>query len=169
MEIRNCRLDDAEALVKIYAPYVEKTAISFEYEVPSVDEFRGRIENIMQKYPYIVAEEDGKILGYAYAGVFKARKAYDHCVETTIYVAEDAHRKGVGRALYEELETRLKAMGVINLNACIGWIDTPNEHLDHTSPLFHERLGYKKCAHFHRCGYKFGEWFDMIWMEKLLG
>lgn len=168
INIRKAELSDAESLLSIYAPYVEDTAISFEYDVPSVDEFRQRINDISKNYPYIIAEKDGEIVGYAYAGVFKAREAYRHCVETTIYIKEDSRESGIGRILYTALEDELKQRGYINLNACIAWLDTPNEHLTHQSPLFHEKLGYKKVAHFHRCGYKFGEWYDMIWMEKLL-
>lgn len=166
--IRTAKPEDAKALVEIYAPYVIDTAITFEYEVPSVEEFRNRIIKTLEKYPYFVAEKDGKILGYAYAGVFKARRAYDHCVETSIYVDMNAHGQGIGRKLYETLEAELQSRGFININACISWIDEPNKHLTHQSPKFHEKLGYKKNAHFHRCGYKFGEWYDMIWMEKLL-
>ena len=99
--IRIATENDAEELLNIYAPYVEKTAITFEYEVPSVEEFRKRIRNILKKYPYIVEEKEGEILGYAYAGVFKNRAAYDWAVETTIYVREDQRKSGVGRALYE--------------------------------------------------------------------
>ena len=113
-------------------------------------------------------EKDGEILGYAYAGTFKPRCAYRHCVETSIYVAREAHGQGIGRKLYEALEEDLKSRGIINLNACIAWIETPNSHLTHQSPDFHSKMGYKRVAHFHRCGYKFDEWYDMIWMEKLL-
>ena len=168
VRIRTAVPEDAETLVKIYAPYVMETAITFEYEVPSVEEFRGRIEKVLKKYPYLVAETADGIVGYAYAGVFKDRRAYDHCVETSIYVDMNAHGQGIGRTLYEALEAELQTRGFININACISWIDTPNSHLTHQSPEFHAKLGYKKIAHFHRCGYKFGEWYDMIWMEKLL-
>lgn len=167
--IRTATPADAEALLSIYAPYIEQTAITFEYDVPSVDEFRSRIEHTLLKYPYLVAEQDGDIVGYAYAGVFKARAAYDHCVETSIYVSMDCQRQGIGRMLYDALEQKLKAQGILNVNACISWIDEPNEYLTHQSPDFHTRLGYKKAAHFHLCGYKFGQWFDMIWMEKMIG
>lgn len=166
--IRPCTPDDAEALVNIYAPYVLETAITFEYDVPSVDEFRNRIVDTLKDYPYVVAELDGKIVGYAYAGTFKPRCAYAHCVELSIYVDKAAHHMGIGTTLYSELENMLRDRGIINLNACIAWIDEPNSHLTHQSPDFHERMGYKTVAHFHRCGYKFGEWYDMIWMEKLL-
>ena len=166
--IRTATVADAEKLLAIYAPYVENTAITFEYKAPSVEEFAERIKNTLAEYPYLVAEKDGEILGYTYAGTFKPRCAYRHCVETSIYVAREAHGQGVGRKLYEALEVELKSRGIINLNACIAWIETPNSHLTHQSPDFHSKMGYKRVAHFHRCGYKFGEWYDMIWMEKLL-
>lgn len=167
--IRMATPADAESLLAIYAPYVEQTAITFEYVVPSLDEFRSRISSTLQKYPYLVAIVDGRIVGYAYAGVFKARAAYNHCVETSIYVEMDNRGHGIGKALYAELENRLKSQGIINVNACITWIDTPNQYVTHQSPDFHAHLGYERCAHFHKCGYKFGLWFDMIWMEKMIG
>lgn len=166
--IRSAQPNDAEAILAIYAPYVEKTAITFEYEVPGVEEFRQRIQKTLKQYPYLVAEDESGVVGYAYAGVFKARAAYDWCVETTIYIKEECRGKGIGKALYSELESRLKALGFLNLNACITWLDEPNEYVTHQSPDFHAHLGFEKCAHFHRCGYKFSRWFDMIWMEKRL-
>ncbi len=169
MIIRTATPQDAAAILAIYAPYIEQTAITFEYDVPSVEEFRGRIENTLKHYPYLVCEEEGEIVGYAYAGVFKARAAYSHCVETSIYVKMGQHGKGIGKKLYERLEEELKKMDILNLNACITWLDTPNQYLTHQSPEFHEHLGYRRVAHFHQCGYKFGLWFDMIWMEKMIG
>lgn len=85
MKVRSASLDDAEAVLKIYAPYVEQTAITFEYEVPTPEEFRKRMERVMERYPYLVAEEDGELLGYAYVSPFKERPAYDWAVETSIY------------------------------------------------------------------------------------
>ncbi|MBQ7156460.1 MAG: N-acetyltransferase [Bacteroidaceae bacterium] len=169
MTVRTASPEDASEILDIYAPYVENTAITFEYDVPDLNEFRQRIVNTLKKYPYIVAVEDGKIVGYAYAGTFKARAAYDRSVETSIYIKTDERGKGIGKTLYNELESRLKEQGILNLNACISWIDTPDEYLTHQSPEFHARLGYTRCAHFHKCGYKFGKWFDMIWMEKMIG
>ena len=131
--IRIATENDAEELLNIYAPYVEKTAITFEYEVPSVEEFRIRIRNILKKYPYIVEEKEGEILGYAYAGVFKNRAAYDWAVETTIYVREDQRKSGVGRALYEGLENILKMQNILNLNACIAYTAVEDEHLTNNS------------------------------------
>ena len=167
--IRPATPSDAEDLLRIYAPYIEKTAITFEYDIPTVEEFRSRIEHTLKKYPYLVAEQEGRIVGYSYAGVFKARAAYNHCVETSIYVDMDCQRQGIGKLLYDKLEEKLKEQGILNVNACISWIDEPNEYLTHQSPEFHARLGYQKVAHFHLCGYKFGQWFDMIWMEKMIG
>lgn len=170
MNIRSATISDAEQILSIYAPYIERTAITFEYDVPSVEEFRERITSTLKKFPYLVVEdENGKILGYAYAGTFKGRRAYDWCAETSIYVDMEARGKGIGGALYGELEARLKAMGILNVNACITWVDEPCQYVTHQSPEFHEHIGYKKCAHFHQCGYKFGQWFDMIWMEKMIG
>ena len=120
MVIRTAKTEDAESLLKIYSYYVENTAISFEYVTPSPEEFRKRISDTLKKYPYIVIEEDGLIKGYAYAGVFKGRAAYDHCCEVTIYVDRDSKGKGYGRLLYDALEKALKNQGMINLYACIG-------------------------------------------------
>ena len=170
MKIERVTEKDAAALLEIYAPYVERTAISFEYEVPSVEEFRGRIRSISARYPYIkAAAEDGTILGYAYAGAFKSRAAYDWAVETTIYVRRECRGKGVGRALYEALERSLKGMGICNLNACIAYTAHPDAHLTNDSMLFHGKLGYELVGTFHHCGYKFDSWYDMIWMEKIIG
>lgn len=167
--IRNAVPQDARALLDIYGPYVKNTAISFEYEVPSVEEFQKRIENTTKKYPYLIAEEDNQILGYAYAGAFYGRAAYDWSVETTIYLAPSATKKGVGRLLYKSLEEKLKEMGILNLYACIAYPDEEDEYLDKNSALFHEHMGYQKVGEFHKCGYKFGRWYSMIWMEKIIG
>jgi len=166
--IRSASVSDAREILDIYAPYITDTAITFEYDIPSIEEFSQRIESTLKKYPYIVAIMDGKIVGYAYAGVFKNRAAYNHCVETSIYIKMGLQGKGIGTILYDELEKRLKAMGIINVNACITWRDDEGKYLTHQSPEFHSRRGYTRVAHFHKCGYKFGEWFDMIWMEKFI-
>ena len=162
MNLRIAELNDAKKLVEIYKFYVEKTDITFEYDVPTVEEFKERIRNTLIKYPYIVAEEDGEILGYAYAGEFKGRKAYDWAVEASIYVKHGVAGKGIGTFLYNELERYLKMQNIININACIAY---PNEK----SEEFHKKFGYKKVAHFTKCGYKSGQWKDMIWMEKFIG
>ena len=152
---------DAEELLEIYRPYVAKTAISFEYTVPSVSEFQGRICHTLERFPYLKAVDEGKILGYAYASPFKERAAYSWAVETSIYVAQEKRRAGVGTALYRVLEEILARQHVTNVNACIVY---PHPE----SIAFHERHGYRMVAHFTKCGYKLGAWHDMVWMEKLL-
>ena len=163
MKIRFATPTDAPRLVEIYRPYVEHTAITFEYTVPSVEEFADRIRHTLKKYPYLAAveEDTDQILGYAYASAFKGRAAYDWSVETSIYVEEGHGHKGIGRLLYQHLESYLEKQHVCNVCACITY---PNP----ASIAFHESFGYKTVAHFHASGYKLGEWRDMIWMEKEL-
>ena len=167
--IRKASVKDAEELLRIYTPYVKDTAISFEYEVPDVEEFKNRISNILKRYPYLVAEQDSAIVGYAYAGAFKTRAAYDWAVETTIYVKQDERQKGIGKKLYAALETTLKKQGILSMNACIAYPDIEDEYLTKDSPEFHKKLGFEMVGMFHKCGYKFGRWYDMVWMEKMLG
>ncbi len=167
--IRKASPDDAEELLGIYAPYVKQTAISFEYEVPSVEEFRGRISNTLKRYPYFVAECDGNIVGYTYAGAFQSRAAYDWSVETTVYIKQEERRKGIGRKLYAALEKALKRQGISNMNACIAVPEGKDEHLTKDSPAFHEQMGFQMVGTFHKCGYKFNNWYDMVWMEKMIG
>ncbi|WKY46274.1 N-acetyltransferase family protein [Eubacteriaceae bacterium ES2] len=167
--IRRAVAVDANELLKIYTPYVRDTAITFECDVPSVSEFADRIEEISKKYPYIVAIEDEHIIGYAYASAFKERAAYAWAVEMTVYLKPECQGKGVGKKLYLTLEDLLQRQNVINLNACIAYTREQDAHLDNSSRAFHHKLGYKKVAHFTKCGYKFGTWYDMIWMEKMLG
>ena len=120
LQIRVATKEDAEALLAIYAPYVEKTAITFEYEVPSIEEFRCRIQETLKKYPYLVAEKNRRIVGYAYASCFKNRAAYDWCVETSIYVNYDLKRCGIGKKLYLALEKALKAQHFKRLHRLSG-------------------------------------------------
>lgn len=166
--IRPAELSDAAALLAIYEPYVKNTAVSFEYEVPSVEEFRQRIATIRQQYPYLVAEQDGRIVGYTYANTFKQRAAYLHSVETTIYLSADHKHQGIGSALYRALEERLTKQNITNCNACIAYTEHPDQTLNNDSMKFHEAMGYRLVGTFHKCGCKFGRWYDMIWMEKFL-
>lgn len=167
--IRTADVADASALLNIYRPYVEKTAITFEYDVPSEEEFARRIAATMQRYPYLVAEIEGEVIGYAYAGPLKERAAYDWSVEVTVYISQTSRKQGIGRRLYEELEARLKEQGILNLYACIAYPVQDDPYLTMDSVHFHESLGYEQIARFHQCGYKFGRWYDMIWMEKMIG
>ena len=170
VNIRVASPDDAEQLLKIYAPYVEKTAITFEYDVPTVHEFKKRIENTLEKYPYLVAEVGDKIVGYAYTGSFVGRAAYDHSAETSIYIDEGCRNKGIGKRLYAAIEEISVAQNVINLYACIGYPDGADDaHLTKNSAQFHAHLGYRLVGEFPRCGYKFGTWYSMVWMEKCIG
>ena len=169
IRLRVATPDDAEKIRAVYAPYVRETAITFEYEVPAVDEFRSRIAHTLQKYPYIVAERNGEILGYAYTGAFVGRAAYDWAIETSIYVGMDLRKMGLGKRLYNAIEAISRAQHIINLNACIGSTDVPDAHLNNNSAEFHAHLGYRMVGEFRQCGYKFGRWYNMVWMEKMLG
>lgn len=167
--IRLAKESDAERLLGIYAPYVAETAITFEYDVPSVSEFQERIHHTLERYPYLVFEKEGRIEGYAYAGPFKTRAAYQWDVETSIYVERGLRRQGIGKALYAALEDLLRKQHVLNVNACIACAPVEDEYLTNSSEAFHEHLGYRMVGKFTRCGYKFGRWYDMVWMEKLVG
>lgn len=169
LTIRSAAPADAAALLAIYAPYVERTAITFEYDVPSVEEFAARIGNTRKRYPYLVAEADGKILGYAYVGPFHDRPAYDWSVETSIYVDQEHKKSGIGKTLYAALENALKEQGILNLYACIASPETEDEYLTRDSIRFHEHLGYRMVGEFRQCGYKFNRWYNMVWMEKFIG
>ena len=161
LTIRMAAAEDAPALLDIYRPYVEHTAITFEYKVPSIEEFAARILRTLQRYPFLIALCGGKAVGYAYASPFKERAAYDWAVETS--------GRGYGKALYDILERLLTAQNILNLNACIAYTAHADEYLDNHSADFHAHLGYHPVGTFHKCGYKFGRWYDMIWMEKMIG
>lgn len=169
IQIRVAQPADAEQLLAIYAPYVEKTAITFEYTVPTVMEFRRRIVQTLQRYPYLVAVEGGRLVGYAYVSPFQARKAYDWSVETSIYVAPTVRHHGIGKQLYDKIESVCRSMNITNLNACIGYPQSDDDpHLDKNSADFHCHRGFQLAGHFHSCGYKFDRWYDIIWMEKFI-
>ena len=167
--IRYAEPCDAAALLDIYSYYVLNTAISFEYEVPSLQEFRSRIENILKKYPYIVLEDSDGIAGYAYAAPFKTREAYKYSVEITIYLKKGVQKRGYGRALIEFLEKELESFGYTNANACIAYTENEDEYLNNNSMQFHSHMGYRLVGRFNKCAYKFDRWYDMIWMEKHIG
>ena len=167
--IRTATQADAQALLNIYAPYVEHTAITFEYEVPSIEEFSSRIAHTLLKYPYLVAEINGRFLGYAYASPFHDRPAYDWAVETSIYVDQNIRHRGVGKKLHDALESALKKQGILNMNACIAYPPADDEYLDKNSVEFHSHMGYRLVGEFYKCGYKFHRWYNIVWMEKLIG
>ena len=169
VQLRVATQEDAAALLDIYAPYVRETAITFEYDVPSVEEFAARIAHTLEKFPYLAAENDGEIVGYAYAGAFHPRAAYQWCAEMSVYVKRDARRMGVGRKLYDAMEALLKAQRLTNVEACIAVPSAPDAHLTLDSVRFHEKMGYRMVGKFEKCGYKFDTWYDMVWMEKHIG
>lgn len=164
--IRVAEPGDAAEILSVYAPYIRKTAITFEYEVPSVDSFRARMTDTMKRYPWLVACRDGHVVGYAYTGAFIRRSACDWAAETSIYIRMDCCGGGIGRLLYEAIEKVSRAQRITNLNACIAWPEIEDEYLTANSQFLHEHLGYRLVGEFHRCGYKFGRWYDLIWMEK---
>ncbi len=167
--IRTATPDDAKRLLEIYGPYIENTAITFEYTVPTVEEFAERIRKTLEKYPYLVAMDGDRIVGYAYAGQFHTRAALSWAVEASIYLDSTYRQNGIGRQLYALLEDILKKQNVTNLYVSIASTDRVDEHLNDASIRFHERLGFKLNARFTKCGYKFGKWYDLIYMEKFIG
>lgn len=161
INFRLATTDDAAELLAIYAPYVQNTNITFEYEVPSMAEFRQRIAIILTKFPYVVAMAGDEIVGYAYVSTFRSRAAYDWGVETSIYLKRDFQGKHLGTSLYKILEAIVQLQNITNLVASITY---PNPQ----SISFHEKMGYKQIAHFTKCGYKHNHWYDMIFMEKFI-
>ena len=169
ISIRFAKPEDAKELLKIYAYYVTDTAISFETEVPSEEEFKLRIEEVLKSYPYIVACKDDEILGYAYLHSFVGRKAYELSAETTIYLNPDKKKMGIGKKLYSVLEDIAKEQNITNLYSCIGYVDKEDEYLNNNSVQFHEHIGFRIVGKFENCGHKFGRWYHMVWMEKIIG
>lgn len=169
MDIRSAAPDDAERLLAIYAPYVKETAITFEYEVPSIEDFRGRIRRTLETHPYLVAQERDRLVGYAYASHFRPHRAYDWAVETSIYVMREQRGSGVGHALHDALRASLEARGLQNMYACIAVPRGADPYLTTQSVDFHTHLGYRTVGRFERCGHKFDRWYDMIWMELIIG
>ncbi len=169
IRIRTVTPKDAQALLDIYAPYILKTAVTFEYEVPSVETFAERIANTLVRYPYLAAVDGEEMLGYVYAGPLHVRPAYDWSVETSIYVRMEQKGRGIGSALYKALERILLRQRIVNTAACIAYPEREDEYLTRDSVRFHEKQGYRMVGQFHECAYKFGRWYHMVWMEKQIG
>ena len=166
--IREVTENDAERLVEIYSYYIEETAVSFEYAVPTVEEFKNRIRTITQKYPYLVYEHDGKIVGYVYASEYSTREAYNWTVTTSIYLDKNCRKNGIGTMLYAELEKRLMDAGIVNLLAGVAYVDGEDEFLSNDSYEFHKKKDYVEVAHMRNVGKKFDRWYDLKWMQKVL-
>ena len=161
-KIRQVQLSDAEQILKVYAPFITGTCISFEYVVPSVEEFAQRIAGISAEYPYIVLEADGEIVGYAYAHRYLERVAYSWDVEVTIYLAPKVQGKGLGVVLYDALENLLALQNIKNLYSCI---TGDNVH----SIEMHRSMGYELIGTFPKAGFKHDRWLDVVWMAKTIG
>ena len=157
--IRKAVLSDVPVILDIYRPYILETAITFEYEVPTLEEFEVRFRTIAAKYPWLVWEEQGRILGYAYADSFKSRAAYQWDADLSIYLRQDCRGKGIGKALYTELETQMRDLGY---HVLYGVVTSAND----ISCRFHEALGYRPIAVFENTGMKFGRWYGITWYEK---
>jgi len=163
IKIRDVLPEDAERIQEIYSPYVSDTVISFEITVPDKSEMKKRIKKLLANaFPYIVAEnETGTVVGYAYADKFGEREAYRYSFIVSIYLDMEVQSKGIGQKLYDELEKRMKKMGIVQV---LSAITGKNEK----SLKFHEKNGFTKIGHFPNVGYKMGEWHDIIWMNKTI-
>jgi phosphinothricin acetyltransferase len=159
--LRSAVPGDAAGLLSIYEPLVLESAISFEITPPSVEEFRGRIETVLNSWVWLVAEQDSVIVGYAYGGVYRARSAYRWSVETSICVAPESRGRGIGSILYGDLLSRLEQRGYCNAYAAIA---LPNE----ASIALHRRAGFTHIGIFERAGRKFGRWHDVSWWQRRL-
>ena len=165
--IRAATVKDAEALLDIYAYYVEHTTLTYEYEVPSVEEFRRRIAHTLQRYPYLAAEMSGEIIGYSYAGSFRERAAYAWDAEMSIYLKREVHRHGVGQQLYTLMENILKEQGIVKTVAVITM--PTDEYSDFNSVPFHEKMGYQLAGKLDYTGFKFNRWYSILYMDKQIG
>ena len=167
-KIRDAKIEDAERLVEIYSHYVLNTAVSFEYEVPSVSEFQQRMISIMDKYPYMVAVDGDTVVGYAYLSAYSTRDAYKWTAANSIYLDKEYRRRGIGSLLYAELEKRAAKQGIVNLLAGSAFCEEEDEFLTHDSFNFHKCKGYEKVAHMKGVGRKFDRWYDLLWLQKKL-
>lgn len=153
---------DIKDILDIYGYYVLNSPATFEIEIPDINEFSLRVENIQKKYPYLTAKINGKMAGFAYAAPLRTRKAYDYSCETTIYLHHEYLNKSIGTKLYTALFDYIKQQNILNIYACITYANTE-------SVLFHKKFGFEVAAHFHNCGYKHNKWHDILWLEKIIG
>ncbi len=160
MEIRNAKPEDGKQLAEIYNHYILNTPQTFETEALSAEEMASRIAGIAEGFPFLVAEEEELILGYAYADRFRLRKAFEYACEVSVYVRNDTKQRGVGTRIYEKLFIDLQETDVHTIFASISM---PNDG----SVKFHEKLGFKKVGNFEQVGYKLGRWVDVGFWQKL--
>ena len=162
MTVRAAELSDSSAIAAIYNHYVANTIITFEEEPVEAADIARRIGNVRSaSLPWLVAEEDSRVAGYAYATPWKARSAYRFSVEVTVYVALESAGRGIGSMLYSNLFSHLHTLGI---HAVIGGIALPND----LSVALHEKFGLKKVAHFLQVGFKFNRWVDVGYWERTL-
>lgn len=152
---------DAAEILSIYTPFIQNTTITFEYEVPSIDQFAKRITSITEKFPYLIYKIDGSIVGYAYATTFRTRAAFMWDVETSVYIKEEFQHTGVAHKLYTALFSILKKLGYYNAYA---YISIPNTK----SVRFHEKHGFIATGEYTNTGYKLGQWCSLLCMTKVL-
>lgn len=160
--IRDADAGDAPGCLAVYAPYVQDTTVTFEVDVPTVEEMARRIAAAQRAHAWVVLEEDGRVRGYAYAGPFKERPAYRWACEVSVYLEPGRRRRGEGRALYEALFTRLRARGYLRAGA---GMTLPNE----ASEGLHRALGFTPVGTYRRIGWKHGAWRDVAWVQLDLG
>jgi L-amino acid N-acyltransferase YncA len=161
MIIRAIAIADAKAVLNIYKPYIETTAITFETSMPSIQDFTERIKSNTEKYPWLVAEDQGRIIGYAYASKHRDREAYQWCVESSVYVMEEYHSKGIAKELYATLFEILQQRGYVNVYAGIT-LPNPKSH------SFHAKMGFEPIGIYKNIGYKLGKWHDVAWLVKTI-
>jgi L-amino acid N-acyltransferase YncA len=160
--IRQAIAADAEAIARIYEHYIGRSSVTFEEQPVTAEQMGRRMAEVFASgFPWLVAEEHGIIVGYAYAGRWKDRDAYRFCVESTIYLTPAQSGRGLGKALYRPLIEQLRTLG---LHAAVGCIALPNE----ASVALHEKLGFRKVGHFSEVGFKFGKWIDVGYWQLLL-
>ena len=162
IRLRPATVADAQDLLDIYAPYVTDTSVTFETEIPSLETFQKRIREITRGFPYLVAEEDGEILGYAYAHPYHERAAFHWTVETSIYVRMGMERKKLGTMLYHGLLALLRLQGI---HTACALITLPNDR----SIAFHEKMGFVHGGSLPAVGYKFGQWYGLAYCYHRLG
>lgn len=159
--IRCINLSDVQPTLDIYAPFVQHTAVSFEYEVPSIKEWESRIEAYTKEFPWLVCAYEGMVVGYSYAGKHRTRTAYAWSAEVTIYLLEPFHGREVANALYQALFAVLKEQGYVNV---LAGVTTPNAK----SEKFHLKMNFEDVVVYRKVGYKFGTWYDTRWFQRHL-
>lgn len=159
--VRDASVDDAEACAAIYAPYVTDTAITFELEPPSPAVMAERIDRALRSHAWVVLEDQGRVVGYAYGGPYKERAAYRWSCEVSVYTAWGRRRTGAGRLLYFALFARLSARG---FRTAVAGMTLPNEG----SAGLHRAVGFEPIGIFRQVGWKFGRWHDVAWMQRPL-